>query len=164
MRTDEECVEKAFWHCTVGRRAVCGTDGAGKVFNAGTAGYGSSGTYDCGSLRFPAGRITLEDGTEPGEILQAGHNQALVFYIVADRGYKVKSILWDGEDATSWYRNGKLTIPALLRDGILQVIYEKENDVPATGDTFRSLTVWMLPITALMTIWLCRQKKRSRCV
>lgn len=114
----------------------------------------------CGS----GGRITLEDGTEPGEILQAGHNQALVFYLVADRGYKVKSILWDGEDATSWYRNGKLTIPALLRDGILQVIYEKENDVPATGDTFRSLTVWMLPITALMTIWLCRQKKRSRCV
>ena len=85
-----------------------------KVFNAGTAGSVAAEhtiAVACGS----GGRITLEDGTEPGEILQAGHNQALVFYIVADRGYKVKSILWDGEDATSWYRNGKLTIPALLR-------------------------------------------------
>ena len=51
-----------------------------------------------------------------------------------------------------------------LRDGVLQVIYEKENNVPATGDTFRSLTALILPITALMTMQLCRQKKRSRCV
>ncbi len=107
------------------------------------------------------GRITLEDGTEPGDVLQVGHNRALVFCIVADKGYKVKSVLWDGDDVTSWYRDGKLTIPALLKDGVLQVIYEKETNAPATGDASRPIMVWLLPIVAFMVIQLCRRKRCS---
>ena len=49
----------------------------------------------------------------------------------------------------------------LLKDGVLQVIYEKETNAPATGDASRPIMVWLLPIVAFMVIQLCRRKRCS---
>lgn len=91
------------------------------------------------------GRATLEDGTELGSVLSVKHNEPTAIYIMPDNGYKVKNIIFDGENITSLYKDGKITLPFILKNGALDITFEKLHDTPQTGeDRDRWTIVWTM--------------------
>ena len=83
---------------------------------------------------------------------------------IAD-GYKIKTVLWDGDDVTAAFQSGKWTAPEILEDAVLTVVFEGPSDIPQTGD-HRPLDFWVLLMflsAGLFGLLMASKKRRNRC-
>lgn len=58
------------------------------------------------------------------------------FTVTPRRGYRIDSVLYNGEDVTFQLRSGIFTAPAAQADATLTVIFVRGSDNPKTGDPF----------------------------
>lgn len=80
-------------------------------------------------------------------------------------GFKIKAVLWGGEDVTSAAKNGTWTAPQISEDTVLTVSFEK-SPYPVTGDS-RGRQIPMLGVlllSSLAGILLCTVRKKAHTV
>ena len=87
----------------------------------------------------------------------ADRHSKLVFEIKPDSGYKIKSVIYNGEDVTSKVSGGKFIIESIESDGSLKVIFQSSKS-PQTGDG-SNLALWsaMLFLSGV-AMYLLRKK------
>ena len=70
----------------------------------------------------------------------ADRHSKVVFEIKPDSGYKIKSVIYNGEDVTSKVSGGKFIIESVENDGNLKVTFQSSIS-PQTGDS-SNLVLW----------------------
>ena len=84
--------------------------------------------------------------------------------VLATDGSEIKTILWDSEDVTAAFQNGKWTAPEILNDAVLIITFEKIGGTPQTGDT-ACPELWfgllIISMFGLITCLLDSKKKRA---
>ena len=94
--------------------------------------------------------------------IQVPRQHGAVISVSAADGSKVKTVLWDGEDVTAAFQNGKWTAPEILNDAALTVTFEKLSSTPQTGDTFRAELWVSLLMLSLLGIAICLPPRRKK--
>ena len=82
---------------------------------------------------------------------------------LAADGSKIKTVLWDGEDITVAFQNGKWTAPEILNDVAVTVTFEKISSTPQTGDAFY-LGLWFrLLLFSMFGLIVCLLLRKKKC-
>ena len=82
---------------------------------------------------------------------------------LAADGSKIKTVLWDGQDITVAFQNGKWTAPEIWQDVVLTVTFEKISSTPQTGDTFY-LGLWFgLLLFSMFSLIVCLLLRKKKC-
>ena len=106
----------------------------------------------------------LVDGvayTKSADIQVPRQHRAVISVSAAD-GSNVKTVLWDGEDVTAAFQNGKWTAPEILNDAVLTVTFQKLSSTPQTGDAF-CVKLWIsLLISSLFGLAICLLPRRKK--
>lgn len=94
--------------------------------------------------------------------IQVPRQHRPVISVSAADGSKVKTVLWDGEDVTAAFQNGKWTAPEILNDAVLTVTFQKLSSTPQTGDAF-CVKLWIsLLISSLFGLAICLLPRRKK--
>ena len=73
----------------------------------------------------------------------------------ASENYCLDTVFFNGENITEQISNGKWTMPAMIADSVIEVDYEPESEIPATGDN-NCICLWLLLlILALIGLIIC---------
>ena len=76
-------------------------------------------------------------------------------------GSKIKTVLWDGEDITVAFQNGKWTAPEIWQDVVLTVIYEKVGSTPQTGDPTSVKALLLTMVLSTIGVLCCLPRKKK---
>lgn len=87
----------------------------------------------------------------------ADRHSKIVFEIKPDSGYKIKSVIYNGEDVTAKISGGKFIIESLESDGSLKVSFAR-GTIPRTAD-HSNLLFWsgMLLLSGAGIFLLCKK-------
>lgn len=72
----------------------------------------------------------------------ADRHSKVVFEIKPDSGYKIKAVIYNGEDVTAKVSGGKFVIESVECDGSLKVTFQSSR-IPQTGDD-SCLPFWLI--------------------
>ncbi len=72
--------------------------------------------------------------------ISADRHSKVIFEIKPDSGYKIKSVIYNGEDVTAKVSGGKFVIESIESDGSLKVTFQSSRS-PQTGDS-SNLALW----------------------
>lgn len=106
------------------------------------------------------------DGTQYSKTteIQIARFVSPVIEIKAADEYQIDSVLFNNENITRQLSGGKWTMPAMITDATIQVDFEPESGIPATGDT-SNICLWLIIlllalIGLIACFWLYRRNKK----
>ena len=89
------------------------------------------------------------------------HSSPIITVKAAD-GYQLKSVVFNGESITKQFVNDKWSMPGVISDVQLTVLFEQESSIPATGDVsniYLWLILFMIALAGyFMCVLTCRRK------
>ena len=91
--------------------------------------------------------------------ISADRHSKVIFEIKPDSGYKIKSVVYNGEDVTAKVSGGKLVIVSIESDGSLKVTFQSSR-IPQTGDD-SCLPFWLIILfmSGAGACMLCRKDR-----
>lgn len=136
---------------------------APRVRAADTTLYTSVPTEHCLALDIGPGGAA--NGVRGRGQITVKRQDTLSISITPDAGYRLKTLLYNGEDVTAQVQNGVFTVEALSADGMLTArFFHYNSSIPSTGDNTPLLLYAMLFAGSLagLCFLLLAEKKRRR--
>lgn len=81
--------------------------------------------------------------------------------IQAANDSKIKTVLWDSEDITAAFQDGKWIAPEITENAVLTVTFEKISSTPQTGDSFYPESWFCLLIFSALGFVVCLRKRKN---
>lgn len=75
--------------------------------------------------------------------------------VIPDSGWKLKSVLLDGQDITAEIQSGAFVFTEMCNDVVLTVVFEIQGSTPQTGDQSNIEIVFLLMILSAIGMLLC---------
>lgn len=105
--------------------------------------------------------VDTEQHTQTTQIQISRHSNPTITVKAAD-GYQLKSVVFNGESITKQFVNDKWSMPGVISDVQLTVLFEQESSIPATGDVsniYLWLILFMIALAGyFMCVLTCRRK------
>lgn len=112
------------------------------------------------TIRLDIGTGGSVNGQRGEAELTAEHGQTLTLLVAPDRGYKLLSVVYNGEDVTARLTGGRFVIDAVESDGELAVRFAATATArnPKTGDAARPLLWTALLLAGGVGAYILRRK------
>ena len=101
---------------------------------------------------------------EQSASLQIKRNSTPEISIIPDSGWKLKSVLLDGQDITEEFQSGAFAFSEMREDLELTVVFEAQSSTPQTGDQSNIEILYLLMFLSVIGMLLCvlaRRKTRT---
>lgn len=81
--------------------------------------------------------------------------------VIPDSGWKLKSVLLDGQDITEEFQSGAFAFSEMREDLKLTVVFEEQSSTPQTGDQSNIEILYLLMFLSVIGIILCVMVRRK---
>ena len=81
--------------------------------------------------------------------------------VIPDSGWKLKSVMLDGQDITEEFQDGAFAFSETREDLKLTVVFEAQSSTPQTGDQSNIEILYLLMVLSVIGIILCVMVRRK---